>query len=286
MGERLISPKIKMNHLYFFIRKYSDVFRQPLLLLAVAYFFFCCAQISYAEIGGAVAKWLFDEGKEDIAKEPISGLDGALNGDPKWVKGKFDNALEFSKTNWVEVEDNPLLNITDQLTLMVWANPTSEKQIEFAKIVAKLKDKPKGIDYPYQIAFQQDGGAGLVASANAGGKGVTTEPTIKGFTGWAHLAMVFDGKTLKLYMDGKEAASATAAGKLAATDTPFFIGGRAADSPQKFEGIVDEVRLFKRALSQPEIQALMEKGDEAQAVTPGNNLATTWGVLKATSHRH
>ena len=69
--------------------------------------------------------------------------------------------------------------------------------------------------------------------------------------------------------------------KLATTDTPFFIGGRAADSPQKFEGVIDEVRLFKRALSQSEIQALMEKGDEAQAVAPENNLASTWGNIKA-----
>jgi len=242
-------------------------------------------QISHSTINGAVAKWLFDEEKGDVAKEPINGLDGTLNGDPKWVNGKFGGALEFNSTNWVEVEDNPLLDITDQLTLMAWANPTSEKQIEYAKIVAKLKDKPKGVDYPYQIAFQMDGGAGLAATANVGGQGVATEPTIKGFTGWAHLALTFDGKALKLYMDSKEVASAAAVGKLPTTDTPFFIGGRAADSPQKFEGVVDEVRLFKRALSQSEIQALMEKGDAAQAVAPKNKLATTWGNIKATSHR-
>ena len=271
-----------MNNFYF-IRKSADIFRQPFLLLAVVFFFFCCAQISYSAIEGEVAKWLFDEGKGELAKEPISGLDGTLNSSPKWVKGKFGGALEFNATNWVEVEDNSVLNITEQLTLMAWANPANDKQIEFAKVVAKLKDKPKGIDYPYQIAFQQDGGAGLVASANVGGNAVTTQPTIKGFTGWAHVAMVFDGKTLKLYMDAKKAASAAAAGKLATTDTPFFIGGRAADSPQKFEGLIDEVRLFKRALSQSEIQALMEKGEEARAVTFQNHLAVTWGALKASA---
>jgi len=270
-----------MNHLYLFIRKFLDTFWQPFLFLAITFLFVWGVQISYSAINGAVAKWLFDEEKGDVAKEPINGLDGTLNADPKWVKGKFGGALEFNNTNWVEVEGNPLMDITDQLTAMAWVHPASEKQVEFAKIVAKLKDKPKGIDYPYQIAFQMDGGAGLVATANIGGNGVTTEPTIKGFTGWAHLAMVFDGKALKLYMDGKEVASAAVAGKLATTDTPFFIGGRAADSPQKFEGVIDEVRLFKRALSQSEIQALMEKGDEAQAVAPENNLASTWGNIKA-----
>ncbi len=58
--------------------------------------------------------------------------------------------------------------------------------------------------------------------------------------------MVFDGKMLKLYMDAEEVASAAAVGKLAITETPLFIGGRAADSPQKFEGVIDEVRLFNR----------------------------------------
>lgn len=268
-------------NLYLFIQKPSKkALRQSFPVFLAVFFLFSFAQISHSEIEGAIAKWLFDEGKDTVAKEPINGLDGTLNGNPKWVKGKFDSALEFNTTNWVEVADNPIFDITDQLTVMAWVNPANEKQIEFAKIVAKLKDKPKGIDYPYQIAFQQDGGAGLVATANVGGKGITTEPTIKGFTGWAHLAMVFDGKMLKLYMDAKEVASADAVGKLAITEAPLFIGGRAADSPQKFEGVIDEVRLFNRALSLNEIRSLMEEGDKAQAVSPKNNLAITWGKVK------
>ncbi len=231
------------------------------------------------ELQGAVTKWLFDEDGGDVAEEPINSLDGMLNGKPEWVPGKFGSALEFNGTNWVEVVDDPVLAITDEVTLMAWVNPAMEKQIEFGKIVAKLKDKPAGIDYPYQIAFQEDGGAGLVATANIDGASVTTEPTIKGFTGWAHLAMVYDGKTLKMYMNSEEVASAAASGDLAVTSTPFFIGGR-ANSPQTFVGVIDEVRLFKRALSQNEIRSIMEKGEASQAVDPESKLSTAWGRIK------
>lgn len=246
-----------------------------LLSIAMIYLLILGVQPSQSEVEGLVGKWLFDENKGDTAKDPISKLDGTLKGDPKWVKGQIGSALEFNKSNWVEVADHALLDITDELTAMAWVNPTEEKQNEFAKILAKRKDP----QYPYQIAYQTDGGATFVAGISVKGANIHSVPSIPGFTGWRHLAMVFDGQKLKLYMDAKEVATADAKGKLDTNNQPFYIGGRGDSPTQRFAGVVDEVRLFNRELLPAEIKSLMEKGDAA-AVAPGDKLPVVWGKLK------
>ncbi len=59
---------------------------------------------------------------------------------------------------------------------------------------------------------------------------------------WAHLAVVADGKTIKLYVNGVEAAAA--GGALPAIDAPVALGGAIG---QPFTGEIDEVRLSKVA---------------------------------------
>ena len=47
-----------------------------------------------------------------------------------------------------------------------------------------------------------------------------------------------------------------------------------------FAGIIDEVRLWNRALSEDEINTFMEQGVDALAVEAAGKLSITWGYLK------
>lgn len=80
-------------------------------------------------------------------------------------------------------------------------------------------------------------------------------------------------------MDAKEVAAADANRKLDTNNQPFYIGDRGDSPTQRFAGVVDEVRMFKRALLPAEIKSLMEKGDAA-AVLPADKLPVVWGKLK------
>jgi len=77
------------------------------------------AKIDPKTIGGM---WLFDEGQGDIAKDSSgNGNNGKLKNGPKWVKGKFDEALSFggpNSNNCVLAPDSKSLSMTKNMTLI------------------------------------------------------------------------------------------------------------------------------------------------------------------------
>jgi hypothetical protein len=70
---------------------------------------------------------------------------------------------------------------------------------------------------------------------------------------WHHVAGVYNGSKMDLYVDGKLDASQTASGSLNVSATNVYIGGSPS---QSFNGLVDDVRIYNRALSADEIEAL------------------------------
>lgn len=72
-----------------------------------------------------VGQWLFDEGSGDVVHDSSgNGNDGSFVGEPEWVKDtprgeglslEFDGASAYSE--YVEVEDAPSLNVTDEITV-------------------------------------------------------------------------------------------------------------------------------------------------------------------------
>jgi hypothetical protein len=72
---------------------------------------------------------------------------------------------------------------------------------------------------------------------------------------WTHYAGTYDGKTIKVYMNGKLQATTPAAGRMARADAPLFVG---ALSPfeRHFNGELDDIRIWKRALTDQEVAQL------------------------------
>ena len=78
---------------------------------------------------------------------------------------------------------------------------------------------------------------------------------------WVHLAGVYDGTSMRLYVNGSEQATLSKSGTIKASDRPLLLGGNANTSdPQAasetLAGRVDEARLYNRALTAAEIAAL------------------------------
>jgi concanavalin A-like lectin/glucanase superfamily protein len=102
--------------------------------------------------------------------------------------------------------------------------------------------------------------AGSLRPAGGGTFGSNTDvvigPTGIAANAWTHLALTYDGATLRLYVNGTQAASRAESSALQSVANPLWIGG---NSPygEYFQGLIDEVRVYNRALAVSEIQADM-----------------------------
>jgi len=73
---------------------------------------------------------------------------------------------------------------------------------------------------------------------------------------WHHLAGVYDGQRVALFLDGELEDSVSAGGPIAVNTEPVMIGQNSMGRTQPFKGWIDEVRLYGRGLSVQEIKAL------------------------------
>jgi len=73
---------------------------------------------------------------------------------------------------------------------------------------------------------------------------------------WTHLAFSYDGATLRLYINGVQVGTQALTGPIAASTGSLRIGGNAVWG-EYFKGLIDEVRIYNRALSAGEILADM-----------------------------
>ena len=67
---------------------------------------------------------------------------------------------------------------------------------------------------------------------------------------WSHLALTYDGATLRLYVNGSQVSSRATTGTIRRTTDPLWIGGNRPYG-EYFQGLIDEVRVFDRVLSPP-----------------------------------
>ena len=80
--------------------------------------------------------------------------------------------------------------------------------------------------------------------------------TVLALNTWTHLATTYDGAALRLYVNGVLAKSRTLSGSIIASTGPLDIGSDAVWG-EYFAGLIDDVRVYNRALSQTEIQTDM-----------------------------
>jgi len=99
---------------------------------------------------------------------------------------------------------------------------------------------------------------------------------------WSHVAETYDGKAANVYFDGVEVHSQNGSGDMRENpDVKWWIGAMYAQG-RWFDGLIDEVRIWDRALSEEEIKEYMDKGaSDLLAVNREGKLANIWGQIKS-----
>ena len=223
---------------------------------------------------GLVLHHTYDEGSGTLAADSSSnGHDGEIS-NPDWVDGKFGKALQFGGEGsdvFVTVESTPLLNV-NECTFMAWIN--AEHWDGTRQIVGKSVHGGCGGRTQYGL-FSESGIFKLRFETEGGRADITTDLPATGE--WVHIAFTNDGETATIYINGEAAAEGEVPGTLSANDDPWRIGQDCERENYVFAGIIDEVRLWNRALSAADIADLQGLLTDVEA---RGKLATTWGNLK------
>ncbi|GII85544.1 hypothetical protein Ssi03_35340 [Sphaerisporangium siamense] len=206
---------------------------------------------------GLVASYGFNAGSGTAIADDSGHSQAGTATDTTWSNsGKFGKALSFNGTSsWVTVPDSPSLRLSDGMTVMAWVNPTvldNWRQV-------LMKEFNGGLSY---ALYASNGSQPNGWAVNTGGTEGSVDSSQNIPTGtWSHLALTYDGSKLAFYLNGTKTGEANLTGALRADGGPLRIGGNSAWG-EYFSGLIDEVRVYNRALSASEIQ-----NDKDTAVT-------------------
>jgi hypothetical protein len=255
--------------------------RQLFSRLCAVLFVLVLGSTAIAALPGLVAYWTFDEGQGKIAADSSgNGLDGTLNGGAKWVAGQLGGALAFDGSDdFVEIPHNPLLSITGQITIAAWTNMATTASGEMAIV---SKGGWAANDLPYELT-ETPGDVIFWQFYNDEGRD-SCSPNSPAVGEWHHIAATYDGKVFKCYIDGKLAEEWAYAGTMPKNTASVTIGRRSRGGTF-FNGMIDDVAIYDRALTVDEILSIMEghlkENPLANSPKPRNGemVMQTWTTL-------
>lgn len=206
-------------------------------------------------IAGAVALWHMDEGSGDTIYDATqNNNDGTIYG-AAWVDGRYGKALSFDGVDdYVDCGNDTIFDITDEITLEAWVNYT--RLTSFPRAISKQFSGGTTAESCYQLGMTSNRArfaiGGVFDHASSG-------PTLT--TGrWYHIVGTYDRQTARLYLDGEEIWSENYTGEIRTSDQPLTLGISVYEGSTYYphEGLIDEVRIYKRVISGDEVIAHFE----------------------------
>jgi hypothetical protein len=215
------------------------------------------AQLSSSELRklegeGLVARWKFDEGRGPTVRSTVGGFSGTLVGGPAWEKDGTRSVLRLdeNRQQYVDFGSPKAFDLTGPLTLSAWvkSDPT---ETWYPALLGKgyeatgtygLHIRPGGT-----VWFELDAPDGARHSYNPDDRQVTPGQ-------WCHVAATYDGTTMRVYINGREAGSGKGVTTTIRTNAePLRFGW--LGSYGYFNGCVREASVYRRALSGAEVFA-------------------------------
>ena len=209
---------------------------------------------------GLVAAYGFNEGSGTSAPDASGrGHTGTISGATWEPAGKYGSALSFNGLNaMVTVADTVALDLTT-MTLEAWVKPTTAPLSGWRTLI--LKESPGALAY---ALYANDASQRPRIELSSG---LSTSGAAGLSTAWTHLAGTHDGATLRLYVNGVQVSSIASPGSVAVSTGALRIGGNMVWN-EWFDGLIDEVRIYNRALTATEIQSDMNTAVAPDTVAP------------------
>ncbi len=221
-------------------------------------------------LNGLVGWWKFDEGSGTVAYDSSgNGNNGNLTNGPTWTTGKIGGALSFDGVNDYLNLSNYSLHTN--FSFSFWANPTSNSSTFSESINANIStsgnnriilhgSRPQGFPPSSNAGFGISIGKNCIY-AIAHSSGLYTPMLVRqaSFSDWSSFTFIVNNNTPTLFVDGEFIKNGLNPNKTLhfISNSGVAIGKGAYGS---YQGLIDDVRIYDRALSAEELQALYNMG--------------------------
>lgn len=198
---------------------------------------------------GKISHWDFFDG--NAYDSTIQKNHGTINGNPQKIDGKIgSDALLFDGSNdSITIQNSSDLNPKEAITVMAWVRLDNATD-GYSGVVDKDSTDAYAI---YQDALDEEFNW-YVSTTNSDAEIRNIDLTIGK---WHHIAGTYDSSSgdMLAYKDGSQVQSKNISGTLSQSSQNVFIGER-EQSGYKWDGAIDDVRIYATALSQNEIQTI------------------------------
>jgi hypothetical protein len=210
-----------------------------------------------------VGHWHLDETAGSTTARDSSGWGNTgtlvgLNAATAWVSGRSTWGLAVDGAGYVNVPvSDSMDSIVDQVTIAGWAYLDATLPIvDYATIASR--QMAAGLGQHYHISINGADGVPFLFITTATGGAIRAGPTPVPRQKWVHIAGTYDGAVARLYVDGRDVTNQPLTGRFAPDTTPFILGGNGNETviSERFPGLIDEIMLYRRALSAAEIAQL------------------------------
>jgi len=255
------------------------------LRILVKIFLLLLAGLATGQQSGPVAQWAFDETSGAQTRDTVSGVEDSVTGYFAYSGGVSGSALRFDGyTTSITRLAKQVPTMGTAISIAAWVAPNTYPW-NWVPVVDYQDEQQGG----YFFGIDAEGHLGMSVEAGDRWQTVTSETSIP-LKKWAFVAGTYDpSKGLSLYIDGKQVGQLAAFGKLKAPTHPIdLLVGRIREAvlpycyihPKvttwySFDGLMDEVSIYNRALGGEEIQS-----DFAQ-VHPPQGEVLPWPTLPA-----
>jgi hypothetical protein len=197
-----------------------------------------------------VAAYGFEEASGTTAVDSFNDFDGTISGATRVTTGRFGSALSFDGVNdSVTIANSSGLTPTAGMTISAWVNPSA--LAAWRPVVAKER-----APFPTYGLYASNTSSRATARVGTTADLTTSATSAFGLNTWTHVAMTWNGATLRLFVNGAQVSSRAVTGALAGGTGVVRLGGDSLRG-EWFSGLIDEVRAYGRPLSASEITADM-----------------------------
>ncbi|MDD4062226.1 MAG: LamG domain-containing protein [Candidatus Pacebacteria bacterium] len=212
------------------------------------------------QIEGLVGHWTMNEGEGGVAHD-LSGQEnhGTLVNDPTWANGKVGGALDFDGTDdYVNCGSGTSLDsITTQVSISQWIKFNTSQNTRcfiFRRLDTSHSSYAIGVDDSTNNIIK------FYTLTDTGNSNTLTSPLTYNDGNWHNVVGVWNGTNKFLYIDGMQVATIAFSGTMNNWGSANLYLGSLSGYAQFFNGSIDDIRIYNRALTAEEIRLIYESG--------------------------